>query len=59
MDANTITAIAYLLTSAVEAGLSISQVLKKARETGVVPYDEWPALKTDSDRVERIFLDDG
>ena len=40
MDAKTITAIAYLLTSAVEVGLSISQVLEKARETGVVPDDE-------------------
>ena len=59
MDANTIAAIAYLLTSAVEAGLSITQVLEKARETGIVPEDEWAALRADLDRAEGTFLRDG
>lgn len=56
MDANTITAIAYLLASAAEAGLTISQVLEKAKETGVVPAGEWVKLKSDLERAEAAFL---
>lgn len=56
MDANTITAIAYLLASAAEAGLTISQVLAKTKETGIVPPEEWVRLKSDLDRAEATFL---
>jgi hypothetical protein len=58
MDPNTITAIAYLLASAVEAGLSISQVLDGAKKTGIVPAEEWAKLISDLDQAEAVFLGD-
>lgn len=58
MTLNTIAAIAYLLASALEAGLTITQVLDKAKETGIVPADAWAKLKSDLDRAETAFLGD-
>lgn len=58
MTLNAITAIAHLLASALEAGLTISQVLDKTKQTGVVPADAWARLKSDLDRAEAAFLGD-
>ncbi len=53
-----IAGIAYLLASALEAGLTITQVLDKAKETGIVPADAWAKLKSDLDWAEAAFLGD-
>ena len=58
MSSHTIAAVAYLLSSAVEAGLSISQVLDRAKETGIVPAEEWARVKSDLDRAEATFIED-
>lgn len=58
MTLNTIAAIAYLLASVLEAGLTITQVLDKAKETGIMSADAWAKLKSDLDRAETAFLGD-
>ena len=40
----TITAIAYLLTELLSAGISISKVLEKVQATGIVPQEAWNVL---------------
>jgi hypothetical protein len=37
--------IAYLIAVATESGLTISQVLREVKDTGVVPKEEWDALE--------------
>lgn len=47
MAANSILAVAYLISSLTEAGLSVSQIIAEVRATGLVPDSEWDNLEQD------------
>lgn len=49
MTPGTVTAIAYLLTEAVSAGVSISAIISEAKATGKVPPERWDAILADLD----------
>lgn len=53
MNPATIKGIAYLLASAVEAGVKISAILKEAKATGVVSDETWDGILQDIARAEQ------
>ena len=55
MPVGTITAIAYLITELVSAGMKITEVMAEVQKTGVVPQAEWNALKADFDDAEKFW----
>ncbi len=55
----TITAIAFLLTELLGAGISISQVLEKVQATGVVPQEAWNELGKEIKDAEAFWKQQG
>lgn len=49
MTPGTVTAIAYLITEAVSAGVSISAIISEAKATGKVPPERWDSILADLD----------
>ena len=47
MNAQTVTAIAYLLSEALAAGVSIVGILEEAKATGRVPPERWDTIMKD------------
>lgn len=51
----TIMAVGYLITTLLESGMTIAQVLKEVRATGVVPDEQWDALESDLADAQRFW----